>query len=51
LSTSSRPALGPGSVGSFPGGKAIGGVKLTIYLQLVPRLKNCGSIHPLSDTP
>jgi hypothetical protein len=29
----------------FPGGKAAGGVYLTIDLQLVPRSRKCGTIH------
>jgi hypothetical protein len=34
-----------------PGGKAAGGVKLTAHLQLVPRSRKCGFIHPLPHTP
>jgi hypothetical protein len=36
---------------SFLGGKAAGGVKLTTHLQLLPRSRKCGSIHPLPHTP
>jgi hypothetical protein len=36
-----HPASYPmGTRGSFPGGKAAGGVKLTTHLHLVPRSKN-----------
>jgi hypothetical protein len=31
----------------FPGGESGKGVKLTVHLQLVPRSRKCGSIHPL----
>jgi hypothetical protein len=37
--------MGPG--GSFPRDKSGRGVKLTTHLQLVPRSRKCGSIHPL----
>jgi hypothetical protein len=37
--------------GSFPGGKAARGMKLTIHRQLVPRSRKCGFIHPLPHTP
>jgi hypothetical protein len=36
-----------GTGGSFPRGKATGGLKLTTHLQLVPRSRKCGSIQPL----
>jgi hypothetical protein len=35
----------------FPRGCNISGVKLTTHLQLVPRSRECGSIHPLPRTP
>jgi hypothetical protein len=44
---------GPSSVistgygGSFPRGLSGSGVKLTTHLQLMPRSRKCGSIHPL----
>jgi hypothetical protein len=53
-----RPALGVhptsypmGTGGSFLRGKSSRGVKLTTHLQLVPRSRKCGSIHPLPHTP
>jgi len=36
-----------GTRGSFPGGKAAGGVKLTTHVYLVPRSRMCGAIPPL----
>jgi hypothetical protein len=39
-----------GMGGCFPGGIAAGSVKLTIHLQLVPRSRIRGSIHPLLHT-
>jgi hypothetical protein len=37
-----------GTGGSFPGGKAVGARSWpTTHLQLVPRSRKCGSIHPL----
>jgi hypothetical protein len=36
-----------GTRSSFPGGKAAGAWKLTTQLNLVPRSRLCGSIHPL----
>jgi hypothetical protein len=43
--------LSNGYRGLFPRGKSGRGVKLTIHLQLVPRSRKCGSIHPLPHTP
>jgi hypothetical protein len=37
--------------GLFPQGLSGRGVKLTTYLQLVPRSRKCGSTHPLPHTP
>jgi hypothetical protein len=37
--------------GLFPRGESGRGVKLTTHLQLVPRSRKCGSIHPLPHTP
>jgi hypothetical protein len=58
LFTSSIPAMGPTqpSIQRVPGAlspgvKRQGIVKLTTHLQLVPRLRKCGSIHPLLHTP
>jgi hypothetical protein len=48
FSTSSRPALGSTKP---PRGLSGRGVKLTIHLELVPRTRKCGSIHPLPHTP
>jgi len=36
--------------GSYPGGKATGGVKLATHFHLVPRLKMRGSVPPLPHT-
>jgi hypothetical protein len=53
LSISSRPALGSTQPpikwvpGSLSRGKSGRGVKLTTHLQLVPRSRKFGSIHPL----
>jgi hypothetical protein len=57
FSTSSRPALGsiqpiqwlPGSPSRCQSGRGV--MKQTTHLQLVPRLRKCGSIHPLPHTP
>jgi hypothetical protein len=35
----------------FPRGLSGGGAKLTTHLQLVPRSRKCGSIHPVPHTP
>jgi hypothetical protein len=35
----------------FPGGKAAGAWSWPLTLQLVPRSRKCGSIHPLPHTP
>jgi hypothetical protein len=35
----------------FPRGQSGRGVKQTTHLQLVPRSRKCGSIHPLPHTP
>jgi hypothetical protein len=54
VQTSSRvhPTSYPmGSEDSFPRGKSGCGVKLTTYLQLVPRSRKRGSMHPLPHTP
>jgi hypothetical protein len=57
LFTSSRPALGPTQPliqrvrGAVSQGCSGVGVKLTTHLQLVPRSRKCGSIHPLPHTP
>jgi hypothetical protein len=58
LTTASRPALGPtqtpiecvprGGGGAFPRGKSGRGVKITIHLQLAPRLRMRGARPPLS---
>jgi hypothetical protein len=57
FSMSSRPALGctqppiqwvPGALSQGWSGR---GVKLTTHLQLVPRSRKCGSMHPLPHTP
>jgi hypothetical protein len=57
FSMSSRPALGstqppiqwvPGALSRGESGR---GVKLTTRLQLLPRSRKCGSIHPLPHTP
>jgi hypothetical protein len=37
--------------GLFPRGWSGWGVKLTTHLQIVPRPRKCGSIHPLPHTP
>jgi hypothetical protein len=53
LSTSSRPVLGPIWLcprGLFPRGYSGRGVNLTIHLQLMPRSRIRGSIHPLPHT-
>jgi hypothetical protein len=53
FSTSSRPAVGPTSLlsngykGAVSPGVKRQGVKLNTHLQLVPRSRKCGSIHPL----
>jgi hypothetical protein len=53
FSISFRPALGSIQPpikwipGSFSRGQSGRGVKLTTHLQLVPRSRKCGSIHPL----
>jgi hypothetical protein len=39
-----------GNRGLFPRGYSGRGVKLTAHLQLVPRSRKCGSIHPLPHT-
>jgi hypothetical protein len=39
--------LSNGYRGFFPRGSSGRGVKLTTHLQLVPRSRKCGSIHPL----
>jgi hypothetical protein len=39
-----------GTGGSFPGGKVVGEWSLTTHLQLVPKSRKCGSIHPLPHT-
>jgi hypothetical protein len=39
-----------GTRGSFPGGKAVGGVKLTIHIRLVPRSRMHGAVSPLPIT-
>jgi hypothetical protein len=41
--------LSMGTGGSFPGGKAAGGVKLTTYLHVVPRSRMRGAISPLTQ--
>jgi hypothetical protein len=43
--------LSSGYRGLFPRGWSGRGVKLTTHLQLVPRSRKCGSIHPLPHTP
>jgi hypothetical protein len=43
--------LSNGYQGIFPRGLSDRGVKLTTDLQLVPRSRKCGSIHPLPHTP
>jgi hypothetical protein len=57
FSTLPRPALGstqppiqwvPDALSPGESGQ---GVKLTTHLQLVPRSRKCGSIHPLPHTP
>jgi hypothetical protein len=54
---SSRPALGSNQPpiqwvqGLFPRGYSGRGVNLTTHLQLVPRSRKRGSIHPLTYTP
>jgi hypothetical protein len=46
-----HPTFRPmGTGGFFPGGKSCRGVKLTTRLQLVPRSRIRGSIHPLPYT-
>jgi hypothetical protein len=35
--------------GSYTGGKAAGGVKLTTYFHLVPRIRMRGAIPPLPE--
>jgi hypothetical protein len=53
FSTLSSPTLGPtqSSIQWVPGALSRGqsgwGVKLTTYLQLVPRSRKCGFVHPL----
>jgi hypothetical protein len=42
--------LSNGYRGLFPEGLSGRGVKLTPHLQLVPRSRKCGSIHPLPHT-
>jgi hypothetical protein len=39
-----------GAGGSFPGSKAAGGVKLTTHVQLLPRSRIRGFLHPLPHT-
>jgi hypothetical protein len=57
FSTSSKPVLGPTRPpiqwvpGDLSPGESSWSVKLTAYLQLVPRSRKCGSIHPLLHTP
>jgi hypothetical protein len=55
LSTSSGPVLGPTwpvvNWGSFSGGQSCRDVKLTTYLQLVPRWRIHGFIRPFPHTP
>jgi hypothetical protein len=54
---SSRPTLGsiqPPTQwvpGLFPRGQSGRGVKLTTHLQLVPKSRKCGPIHPLPHMP
>jgi hypothetical protein len=43
--------LSNGYRGLFPRGQSGQGVKLTTHLQLVPRSRKRGSIHPLPHTP
>jgi hypothetical protein len=43
--------LSNGYMGLFPREYSSRGVKLTTHLQLVPRSRKCGSIHPFSHTP
>jgi hypothetical protein len=43
--------LSNGYWGLFSGGKSGWSVKLTTHLQLVPRSRKYGSIHPLPHTP
>jgi hypothetical protein len=43
--------LSNGYRGLFPREESGRGVKLTTHLQLVPRSRKCGSIHPLPHTP
>jgi hypothetical protein len=40
-----------GTGGSFPRGRAAGGVELTAHLQLLPKSRKYGSIYPLPHTP
>jgi hypothetical protein len=57
LSTWFRPALGPTQPpiqwvpGALSRGQSGRGVKLITHLQIVPRSRKCGSIHPLPHTP
>jgi hypothetical protein len=52
FSTSSRTGLGPPNLFSNGYREWSGrGVKLTTHLQLLPRSRKCGSVHPLSHAP
>jgi hypothetical protein len=46
-----RSEVHPTSYPMGTGGSFTGGVKLTTNLQIVPRSRKCGSIHPLPHTP
>jgi hypothetical protein len=56
-STSSKSALGCTQLpiqwlpGPLPRGWSGWGLKSTTHLQLVPRSRKCGSVHPFSHTP